>query len=215
VKEIYKQSKLSIFIICIAIITWIIAIPFLPHDVPMQNNANGEINWSANKFVAAIVMIGIMLFSYIITNLKIAKDKDQRKFSNISSLNDLLNPLVQGFIYVITLIVISNGLGYEISANFIIPVLVGVLLIIIGNYLPKVPKNNTLGIKNKWTKASEFVWKKTHRFTALIYIIVGLMMFVLGLLHMINTVVTITLIVILVLIPLLYSWYTYQFLSKN
>ncbi len=214
-KEIYKQSKLSIFIICIAIITWIIAIPFLPHDVPMQYNANGEINWSANKFVAAIVMIGIMLFSYIITNLKIAKDKDQRKFSNIRSLNDLLNPLVQGFIYVITLIVISNGLGYEISANFIIPVLVGVLLIIIGNYLPKVPKNNTLGIKNKWTKASEFVWKKTHIFTALIYIIVGLMMFVLGLLHMINTGVTFTLIVILILMPLLYSWYTYQFLSKN
>ncbi|MDT3893161.1 SdpI family protein, partial [Staphylococcus arlettae] len=51
--------------------------------------------------------------------------------------------------------------------------MIGLLLIVIGNYLPKVPKNNTLGIINKWTKDNEFVWKKTHRLAAYVYIIVG------------------------------------------
>nr|WP_264298368.1 SdpI family protein [Mammaliicoccus sp. F-M27] len=110
---------------------------------------------------------------------------------------------------------IFNGLGHNISANFIIPVLVGLLLIITGNYLPKVPKNNSLGIKNKWTKASEFVWKKTHRFAAVIYIIGGIVMFILGLLNIINSAITITLAILIVLLPFLYSWMTYQSSVEN
>lgn len=84
------------------------------------------------------------------------------------------------------------------------------LLIIIGNYLPKVPKNNSLGIKNKWTKTNEFIWKKLHRFTALVYILVGLILVILGLLEMMNSVITIILVVILSLLPFFYSWYIYQ-----
>ncbi|MBO3063245.1 SdpI family protein [Mammaliicoccus fleurettii] len=214
-KEILKQTKFNLYIIGLTIITWIIALPFLPISIPMQYSANGEVNWSANRFVACIVMITIMIFCYVVTNLKIFKDKEQNKFSNMASLNDLLNTSAQGIMYVISLIIIFNGLGYNISANFVVPVLIGLLLIIIGNYLPKIPKNNTLGIKNKWTKASEFVWKKTHRFTAIVYIVVGLLMFIFGLLNIITSAITITLVVILILVPFLYSWNTYQNTVKN
>lgn len=105
------------------------------------------------------------------------------------------------------MIIIFNALGVNISVDFLVPILVGLLLIIIGNYLPKVPKNNSLGIKNKWTKKNEYVWKKTHRFTALVYILVGL---ILGLLGIINSIITIILVVILLLLPLFYSWYIHQ-----
>lgn len=205
-----KQTWLSLFIIGVAIITWLIALPFLPNSIPMQYNSNGDVNWSANRFVAFIISIAIMLFCYIVTNIKLSKDKDQNKFSNMQSLNKVINPLVQAFLYFIFLIIIFNALGVSISVNFLIPILIGLLLIIIGNYLPKVPKNNSLGIRNKWTKGNECVWKKTHRFTALVYILVGLILFILGLLGVINSVITIVLVVILVLFPLFYSWYIYQ-----
>lgn len=209
-KYALKQTWFSLLIIGVAIVTWIIALPFLPNSIPMQYNDSGEVNWSANKFLAFIISIAIMLFCYIVTNIKLTKDKDQNKFSNMQSLNSIINTLVQGFLYLIFLIIIFNSLGVSISVNFIIPMLVGLLLIIIGNYLPKVPKNNSLGIKNKWTKNNEFVWKKTHRFTALVYILVGLFFFILGLLSIINSVITILLVIILVLFPLFYSWYIYQ-----
>lgn len=153
-KSVLKQTRFSLLIIGIAIITWLIALPFLPDSIPMQYNESGEVNWTANKFVAFIISIAIMLFCYIITNIKLFKDKDQNKFSNMKSLNTFINPLVQAFLYFIFLIIIFNALGVSISVSFVIPTLVGLLLIIIGNYLPK---NNALGIRNKWTKASEFV----------------------------------------------------------
>lgn len=209
-KYVLKQTWFSLLIIGVAMITWLIALPFLPSSIPMQYNDSGNVNWSANRFIAFIISIVIMLFCYIVTNIKLYKEKDQNKFSNMKSLNMVINPLVQAFLYFIFLIIIFNALGVSISANFVIPILVGLLLILIGNYLPKVPKNNSLGIRNKWTKANEFVWKKTHRFTALIYILVGLFLFILGLLHVINSFITIILVLILVLFPLLYSRYIYQ-----
>ncbi|REH92041.1 hypothetical protein DOS68_02135 [Staphylococcus felis] len=210
-KFVLKQTWFSLLIIVVAIITWLIALPFLPSSIPMQYNNNGDVNWSANRFVAFILSIAIMLFCYIVTNIKLAKDKDQNKFSNMKSLNNIINPLVQAFLYFIFLIIIFNALGVSISVNLFIPVLVGLLLIIIGNYLPKVPKNNSLGIRNKWTRENEFVWKKTHRFTALVYILIGFILFILGLLGIVNSVITIVLVILLVLFPLFYSWY----ISKN
>ncbi|MGK8517714.1 SdpI family protein [Staphylococcus arlettae] len=209
-KYLLQQTWFSLLIIGVAIMTWLIVLPFLPDAIPMQYNDSGDVNWSANKYFAFIISIAIMLFCYIITNIKLATDKSQNKFSNMKSLNNILNPLVLAFLYFIFLIIIFNALGFSISVNFIIPTMIGLLLIVIGNYLPKVPKNNTLGIINKWTKDNEFVWKKTHRLVAYIYIIVGLLLFILGLLSVINSVITISLVVILVLFPFFYSWYIYQ-----
>lgn len=86
-KEVLRQSKTSLSIIILAIVTWLIALPFLPNSIAMQYNSNGDVNWSANKFLAFITMIGIMIFCYIITNIKIFKDKNQTTFSNNESLN--------------------------------------------------------------------------------------------------------------------------------
>ena len=209
-KYLLQQTWFSLLFIGVAILTWLITLPFLPTTIPMQYNDSGNVNWSANKFVAFIISIAIMLFCYIITNIKLAKDKNKNNYSNMKSLNNILNPLVQAFLYFIFLIIILNALGISISVNFIIQTMVGLLLIVIGNYLPKVPKNNSLGIINKWTKSNEVVWKKTHRVTAFVYIVVGLLLCVLGLLSIINSLTTISLIVILVLFPFIYSWYIYQ-----
>ena len=131
-KEVLRQSKTSLSIIILAIVTWLIALPFLPNSIPMQYNSNGDVNWSANKFLAFITMIGIMIFCYIITNIKIFKDKNQTTFSNNESLNRLLNPLVHGFIYIISMVMIFSALGQSVSVEFLVSIFLGILLIIVG-----------------------------------------------------------------------------------
>ena len=58
----------------------------------------------------------------------------------------------------INVLVIMTGLGYDLPAGSIVPVLVGALLIVIGNYLPRV-RSNFFGIKNPWTLSSDSIWK--------------------------------------------------------
>lgn len=145
-----------------------------------------------------------MIFCYTITNIKIYRDHNQIKFSNVKFLNQLLNPLIHGFIYLISVVMILSALGQSISVEFLVPIFVGILLMIVGNYLPTAPRNSLFGIKNKWARSNEIVWKKTQRFSSRIYIVVGFVLLLLGIFNIIS------LCIILILLPFAYSYYMYQ-----
>jgi len=51
---------------------------------------------------------------------------------------------------------------------------VGLLFIILGNYMPKMRRNWLMGIRTPWTLADERVWDKTHRFAGPLFMLGGL-----------------------------------------
>jgi len=51
---------------------------------------------------------------------------------------------------------------------------VGLLLIIIGNYLPKTRRNYVMGLRTPWALSDERVWDKTHRFAGPVFMLGGL-----------------------------------------
>jgi len=56
----------------------------------------------------------------------------------------------------------------------------GVLFVIIGNYLPKTRSNWIIGIRTPWTLSSDYTWEKTHRVTGLLFVGSGLLTIVLA-----------------------------------
>ena len=51
----------------------------------------------------------------------------------------------------------------------------GLVFIIVGNYMPKVKQNYFLGIKLPWTYASEENWNKTHRMAGKLWVAGGIL----------------------------------------
>ena len=58
----------------------------------------------------------------------------------------------------------------------VVPVLLGMLFIWIGNYLPKLRQNRTLGVKVSWTLGNEENWNRTHRFAGKLWVGGGLLL---------------------------------------
>jgi uncharacterized membrane protein len=56
----------------------------------------------------------------------------------------------------------------------LIPIGVGVLFVVIGNYLGKVRSNFFFGIRTPWTLSSERSWNRTHRLGGWLMIVFGL-----------------------------------------
>lgn len=54
-------------------------------------------------------------------------------------------------------------------------IFVGIVLIVVGNYIPKTRQNYTVGIRTPWTLNNEENWNKTHRFGGKILVISGIM----------------------------------------
>lgn len=51
----------------------------------------------------------------------------------------------------------------------------GVLMIAMGDVLPKLPRNGLVGIRTPWTLADPTVWERTHRLGGYLLTAAGLM----------------------------------------
>lgn len=66
------------------------------------------------------------------------------------------------------------ALGYAISINKVVMLSIGILFIIIGNYMPQIRPNYTFGIKTPWALYDENNWRATHRFGGYMFILMGI-----------------------------------------
>ena len=105
---------------------------------------------------------------------------------------------------------LGTGLGYEMHISTVVPVFVGLLFLILGNYLPKIRRNRIMGIKLPWTLASEENWTRTHRAAGFTWVAAGLLMLLSALLRLHGPTVTVVLLALAVGIPVLYSYLDYR-----
>lgn len=54
--------------------------------------------------------------------------------------------------------------------------LIGIVLIVVGNVLPRLRPNHAMGIRTRWTLADETVWMKAHRAGGYFLVIFGLLL---------------------------------------
>jgi len=88
----------------------------------------------------------------------------------------------------------------------------GLLFMIIGNYLPKVKQNNTIGIRVVWTLQDEENWSATHRFSGKIWVASGILCMLCGLFaeSIAALVLYVVSIMAAVIISVLYSYLFYK-----
>ena len=103
-------------------------------------------------------------------------------------------------------VTLGTGLGYEMHISTVVPVFVGLLFLILGNYLPKIRQNRTMGIKLPWTLQSEENWTRTHRLSGFLWVLCGLVMIPLSLLRLWSGWLFGVLLAVMVLIPAVYSY---------
>ena len=70
------------------------------------------------------------------------------------------------------------ALGIPVDIGFLVNILIGIMLIFLGNYLHRIKQNYTVGIKLPWTLNSEENWNRTHRMASWLFVICGLLFIV-------------------------------------
>ena len=92
----------------------------------------------------------------------------------------------------------------------------GILFVIIGNYLPKCKQNHTIGIKIVWTLNNEENWNATHRISGKIWVIGGLCTIVCLFLPIeIVPYLLLPIFLMMIIIPILYSYIYYRKQRKS
>lgn len=99
-------------------------------------------------------------------------------------------------------VMLYSAMGVSFDMGRIVCSILGIMFIIIGNYLPKCRRNGVVGIKIPWTLSSDENWDKTHRFAGFVWIVCGAAAIVGG---WTKPVVVIVALVAMILLPVVYS----------
>ena len=89
----------------------------------------------------------------------------------------------------------------------------GLMFILMGNILPKMPSSFFIGIRTPWTLSSEYIWRKTHKVGGVCFVLSGLIMiFISAIWGNNSTALTIMFILFMtfVLYSVLYSFLLYK-----
>ena len=183
--------------------------PGLPDPMPTHWNAAGEVDDYSPKPIGAAIIAGIPVLSFLIFKLiPVISPRGFRTESFTGTLNIIMVATVMfGCVLGVGLIRASHDASLNISS--FVYVAVGLLFVVMGNFLGKVRKNFFLGIRTPWTLASDEVWAKTHRLGGWCFVIAGVFMAIMGVVAPTST-WFIGAIVAIALVPVVYSFFAYR-----
>lgn len=150
--------------------------PLLPAVIPTHMNAQGVIDgWmpkSRGAFVAPVASLVIVAFLILIEPIQIEEDAEDLKtrhypaiVAGVAALNLFVN-----------LWVLTSGMGLHHPVPSDLAIGVGILLVVLGNGLGKVPQNGVLGIRTPWTLSDKEVWSRTNRVGGWLVVLAGAVM---------------------------------------
>lgn len=173
-----RSAAISAILIVIAVAVGVWLYPQLPPRVPVHWDLHGDVDrWMPPFWAAAwlpLTVLGLAVMTWVL--LVISPRKFEiRPFAKIYG---GLMLVIQGTALVVGVCALLAGAGYALPLQTITMLAVGVLLMVLGNYMGKLRKNFFIGIRTPWTLASDAVWERTHRMGGWTFMLGGLVLIV-------------------------------------
>ena len=178
IRKNLKVLILTSVIILLPILAGVILWNQLPEQIPSHWNAAGEIDgWSSKPFAIFGLPLILLAMQWLCVAGTFADPKRNNHSGKILHLVLWIIPVLNAVLSVLTY---AAAMGKDVQMEVVMPVFIGLVLAIVGNYLPKCKQNYTIGIKIPWTLNSEENWNKTHRFAGRLWTVCGLVIMLTG-----------------------------------
>ena len=208
-----KNNKFKFIISCVLILVPIVIGLLLWNDLPARMTthwggdgvADGTMSKAAAIFILPCVLLALHVFLLFISGFD-KRFKDQSK--KIVGLTFWVMPVLS---ILVNCIMYAIALEIEFNVGLVVSLVLGLMFIVIGNYLPKTKRNCVYGIKLTWTVANDENWSKTHRLGGILWVACGLIVIPTALLPIefaLTAILCAT--AVAVLVPTVYSYTIYR-----
>ena len=203
-----KKTLVITSLICLLpIIVGALVYKRLPETIATHFDLNGNPDgWSSRAFAVFGLPAILLAVNLLLPFMLRADPKHENMSGALVNITIWTIPVLSLLCSGLTL---GRALGYDVRIERVLPVFMGVLFILIGNYLPKTKQSYTMGIKLPWTLASEENWNRTHRLAGFLWVLGGVFFIVMSFIGWSVPAFVIPL-VVMVLVPMVYSYLLYR-----
>ncbi len=197
----------SVIALGLVVVFTIWAYPQLPAEVTTHWGMDGQPNGWSSRLVAVLLLPGIVTGMALVLLIAPAIDPRRESWELHAATYWQITNLVLCFLLSIHLLVLGSALGWPLPINRVIPVVVGLLLIVMGNFMPRIRPNWFLGIRTPWTLSSDSVWRQTHRIGGVCLMVAGIFIGAMGFMNAgLLPLALLSGVALCVIVPVAYSW---------
>ena len=172
-KKYKKTMILTSVVMLIPILIGVLLWERLPEQVATHFDFEGNPNgWTSKEFTVFGIPLFLLVCQWIAAAVTLSDPKHKNLSEKVFRMILWIVPMAS---LLLAIVCYGYELGYETSDRTIAFATMGVLFIVIGNYLPKCRQNYTIGIKIPWTLHDEENWNHTHRMAGYLWILGGLL----------------------------------------
>ncbi|MBN1188980.1 MAG: SdpI family protein [Dehalococcoidales bacterium] len=169
----WKNELLPLFFIAAMFVLATVAWPHAPDRIPIHWGVSGEPNNYAGKvglFYPPLIALGIYFLLLFLPYI----DPRRRNYEKFKGSYTVIRTILVFVFMCIQVFTVLWAFGIDVKINIAVPVIVGLLFIVLGNYMGKFKPNWFTGIKTPWTLSSDESWNKTHRLGGWLFVLYGL-----------------------------------------
>lgn len=214
IRENKKKLIITSIVILVPIFIGLILWNKLPDEVPTHWNSAGEVDgWSSKTFAVFGLPAVLFVLHWVCLLATSADPKKQNIEGKVLQIVFWICPIISLLVGTLSY---GTALGMEFKVDKIMLALMGIMFIVIGNYLPKCKQSYTVGIKIPWTLNDEENWNRTHRMSGKLWLVTGIIL-ILSMLLPSNAMVVVVLaaLVVAVLVPTVYSYLLFREKEKR
>lgn len=205
---------LAVLLACVALSFFFYANS--PEIVVTHWNFRGEADGFSPRSFASFFFPGLLVGMYLLFLILPNFDPKKERYQDFAKTYNIFRHLIVGVLAIVYVATGVYNIGYHINIGVIVAWTIGLMMIILGNYMGKIKNNWFMGIRTPWTLSSENVWNKTHRLGGRLFIIFGLIMMVVPFLsETIGMILFFGWAVVLLLGTFVYSYWLYHQETKK
>lgn len=200
-----KLSKLTVITTILTLLPIVLGAALysrLPDTVVTHWGFNNEPNGWSPKWMACFGIPLIMAAINFV--LSVVADKEETAVKASNTAMNIARWTVPVLSMLLVPMMLFSALGVPFDVEKIASAIVSLLLIVIGNYLPKCRRNKYVGIRLPWTLKSDENWDKTHRLSGYVWMLGGLIMVIVTWIG--RPQITLIVLLAIILIPTVYSF---------
>ena len=180
-KHLYR---LALALVVVGFVEAAVFFMLAPDTVPAHYNAAGELTRMGSKY--EYILLPMVTAAAVAIFLPLAKRAGRKKgkdseleemiLAGTAVFEALLFDGMWGF-FMWSAATYTEGTAMPAAPAIdiirVISLVTGVLLIVLGNVMPKARKNAIFGIRTKWSMSSDEVWRKSQRFGGFASVLAG------------------------------------------
>ena len=194
-------------LILVGVFLWLY--PSMPPLVATHWNAQGQVNGYMSPLVAVATPIALLIVLALLTVALPAVSPRHYEIKPFAAVFGLVMVAAQALVFVAALGILLNAAGHSVRMPLVAQLSIGMLLMVLGNYMGKLRKNFFIGIRTPWTLTNGEVWARTHRMAGWLFVFAGVLTMAAAILGA-PLWVSIAIVLAAALIPCVYSLVIYR-----